>query len=116
MLDKLINIVKDKRANMHGRTVLSYPFLLLLAILFFQATFSVVVFPVVLIVVSKISSQNERGMYTAITMAAAGIFGPGLSPIVLGAIADVWSFQTGILMVGVLTTASCICIRWLNEI
>lgn len=89
---------------------------LLLAILFFQATFSVVVFPVVLIVVSKISSQNERGMYTAITMAAAGIFGPGLSPIVLGAIADVWSFQTGILMVGVLTTASCICIRWLKEI
>ncbi len=88
----------------------------LLGVLFFQATFSVVAFPIMLVVVSRISTQSERGVYTAVTMSAAGIFGPGLSPVALGAIADAWSFGAGILMVGVLTTLSSICVGWIKEI
>ncbi len=76
---------------------------ILMIMLFFQATFSVVFFPAGLTAISKVTSQNDRGIFTAVVMSAAGVFGPGLSPIFLGAVADVWSFQAGILIIGILT-------------
>lgn len=95
---------------------LVHDYRLLTAILLCQATFSVIFFPVALTVVAKVSSPKERGLFTAITMSAAGIFGPGLSPIFLGALADVWSFQVGIIIVGVLTLTSCISLKWFEDI
>jgi len=34
----------------------------------------------------------------------------------LGAVADVWNFQIGILMLGALTTLSCLLVKGLGEI
>ena len=85
--------------------------LLLIVMLVIQATFSVVFFPVGLTVVSRVTTQRERGIFTGIVMSGAGIVGPGLSPIILGAVADRYSFAIGILAVGVLTTLSTIFVR-----
>lgn len=85
--------------------------LLLIVMLVIQATFSVVFFPVGLTVVSRVTTQRERGIFTGIVMSGAGIVGPGLSPIVLGAVADRYSFAIGIFAVGVLTTLSTIFVR-----
>ena len=95
---------------------LVHDYRLLVIMLFCQATFSVIFFPVGLMVIAKVTSQSERGLFTAIAMSAAGIFGPGLSPILLGALADAHSFQLGILIVGVLTTVSSICLRWFEDV
>jgi NNP family nitrate/nitrite transporter-like MFS transporter len=92
----------------------AYP--LLIFFLCCQATFSVVFFPAGFMLIAKITEQRERGLFTAIVMSAAGICGPGLSPIFLGALADTWSFQMGILIVGLLTIGSCICLRWLDNV
>ena len=88
---------------------------MLVSMLVLQATFGVVCFPVGLLVISKITTQRERGIYTGITLSIAGIIGPGLSPIILGAIADIWSFSLGILFVGIITTASCLCLKWFDD-
>jgi hypothetical protein len=34
----------------------------------------------------------------------------------MGAIADRWSFEVGILLVGVATTLSCLLLRWIPKI
>ena len=89
---------------------------LLFIMLVSQATISVVFFPVGLVVISRITTQKERGIVTGIIFSIAGLLGPGLSPLILGAIADVWSFTVGILVVGIITTISAISIKWLDQI
>lgn len=84
--------------------------------LFLQATFSVVFFPAGLVAISKLTTLSERSVFTGILMSMSGIIGPGLSPIVLGRIADVWSFQIGILGSGILITSTCLLVRYLREI
>ena len=84
--------------------------------LFLQATFSVVFFPAGLVAISKLTTLGERSVFTGILMSMSGIIGPGLSPIVLGAIADTWSFQAGILGSGLLITSACLLVRYLREI
>jgi NNP family nitrate/nitrite transporter-like MFS transporter len=88
---------------------------LLFTMLVSQATFSVVFFPVGLVMISKVTTQRERGVFTGIAIGAAGIVGPGLSPLILGAMADVWSFTIGILGVGILTTLSGFCLYWFDD-
>jgi hypothetical protein len=46
----------------------------------------------------------------------SAIMGLGLAPLGLGALADLWNFQAGILGLGVLTALSCIPLRNLPEI
>lgn len=96
-------------------TALAGNYHLLITMLVIQATFSVVFFPVGLTVISRITTQRERGIFTGIAISAAGIFGPGISPVILGAIADVYSFAIGILIVGVVTTLSTICIKFVDS-
>ncbi len=98
-----------------GIAVISAPWLLSV-MLFLQATFSVVFFPAGLVAISKLTTLAERSVFTGILMSMSGIIGPGLSPIVLGAIADTWSFQTGILGSGILITSACLLIKSLKEI
>ncbi|MBN2063141.1 MAG: MFS transporter [Deltaproteobacteria bacterium] len=88
----------------------------LFLMLVLQATFSVVFFPVGVVVISRITTQKERGIITGILFSVAGVIGPGLSPIILGAIADVWSFTSGIFVVGIITTISGFFINRLNHI
>jgi NNP family nitrate/nitrite transporter-like MFS transporter len=92
-------------------TALAGNYQLLVTMLVIQATFSVVFFPVGLTVISRITTQRQRGIFTGIAMSVAGIVGPGISPVILGVIADAHSFAIGILIVGLVTTISTICIK-----
>ena len=95
--------------------VINVPWLLSIT-LFIQATFSVVFFPAGLVAISKLTTLGERSVFTGILMSMSGIIGPGLSPIVLGAVADIWSFQAGILGAGIIITSACLLIRFLKEV
>ena len=59
---------------------------------------------------------NERSIFTGITMGIAMVVGLGITPVVLGVVADTWNFQIGIVILGVLTTLSCVFLRGLQEI
>ena len=89
---------------------------LLVVMLFAQATFSVVFFPVGLMAIAKTTSLSERSIFTGALMGISSIIGPGLSPVILGAVADRWSFQIGILVVGILVTATCLLYNKLRDI
>jgi MFS family permease len=95
---------------------LVHSYWLLSSMLFAQAIFSVVFFPASLVAIAKLTNLSERSVYTGILMSISGIIGPGLSPIVLGAVADKWNFQIGILVSGIIITASCLLFRYLKEI
>jgi NNP family nitrate/nitrite transporter-like MFS transporter len=95
--------------------VINVPWLLSAA-LFLQATFSVVFFPAGLVAISRLTTLSERSVFTGILMSMSGIIGPGLSPIALGAIADRWSFQAGILGSGIIILAACMLVGKLKEI
>lgn len=62
---------------------------IMVVILFIQATFSVVFFPAGLVAMSKLTTLSERSVFTGMLMSISSIVGPGLSPIVLGAVADI---------------------------
>ena len=94
----------------------SHGFWLLSAMLLLQATFSVVFFPAGLLAVAKLTDLRERSLFTGMMIGIGGILGPGLSPLILGAVADVWNFQVGIFIVGFLTTMSCLLSKSLQEI
>lgn len=89
---------------------------LLVAMLLAQATFSFVFFPAGIVAISKITDLSERSLFTGVLMGIGGMMGPGLSPFLLGALADVWNFQIGIFIVGVLCTLSCLLFKALQEI
>ncbi|MFC1579685.1 MFS transporter [Thermodesulfobacteriota bacterium] len=95
---------------------LANAFWLLVTMLVIQATFSVVFFPVALFAVSKLTTLRERSLYMSIVLGFTAIIGSGLAPVALGAIADTWNFQTGILFLGVITTLACFLIRGLRKI
>jgi NNP family nitrate/nitrite transporter-like MFS transporter len=95
---------------------LAHSLWLLVVMLLAQATFSFVFFPAGLVAISKITDLNERSLFTGVLMGIGGMMGPGLSPFILGAVADAWNFQIGIFMVGLLCTLSCLLFRALQEI
>jgi len=97
-------------------TAVSYNIWLLSAMLLIQATFSIVFFPAGLVAVAKLTDLSERSLYTGMMMGIGGMIGTGISPFILGAVADAWNFQIGIFVVGLLTTISCILFRSLQEI
>lgn len=87
----------------------------LVAMLILQATACAGFFPVALVAISKLTKFNERSIFTGTTIAIGVVVGLGLTPFVLGAVADAWNFQIGILVLGVLTGLSCILLRDLGE-
>lgn len=92
----------------------SIPFLV--AMLILQATVCAGFFPVALVAISKLTNFDERSIFTGTTIAIGVVVGVGLTPFVLGAVADVWNFQVGIFVLGLLTTLSCVLVRDLGEI
>ena len=52
---------------------------------------------------------------TGVVLSIGVVFGSGISPFLLGVIADHLNFQVGILGVGVVTTVSCLLVRLLRE-
>jgi len=92
----------------------SFPMLVVMLVV--QATICTGFFPVGLLAASKLTSFHERTIFTGTSIAGGVIAGLGLTPFLLGAVADVWNFQTGIFFLGVLTTLSCILLRYLPNI
>lgn len=88
---------------------------LLGAVLFFQATFSVLFFPVGLVAISRLTSLSERSIFTGMLMAMTGVIGNGLAPFLLGMVAEVWNFELGIFCAGVLTLGGCFLVRVLDD-
>jgi NNP family nitrate/nitrite transporter-like MFS transporter len=89
---------------------------LLVVMLFVQATIYPAFFPVALVAISRLTDFNERSIFTGTTIAIGVIFGIGLTPVILGAVADVWNFKIGIFSLGALTTVSCISLKGLRGI
>jgi MFS family permease len=89
---------------------------LLVAMLILQATVCVGFYPAALVAISKLTNLNERSIFTGTTIAFGVVFGLGITPFVLGAVADAWNFQTGFLVLGVLTALSSMLLRDLGEI
>jgi NNP family nitrate/nitrite transporter-like MFS transporter len=95
---------------------LAQSFPLLVTILFIQATFCPIFFPVGLVAISKVTDFNERSLFTGTTVAFGVILGNGFTPFLLGAVADAWSFHAGILFQGLLTMFSSVLIRELRGV
>jgi len=81
-------------------------FLFLVVMLFIQSPMSNGFFPVGLVAISRLSREGERSLFTGATIAGGTIAGIGLAPLFLGAAADAWSFQVGILVTGGVTLAA----------
>jgi len=88
----------------------------LVVMLILQATVCSGFFPVAFVAISKITSFNERSIFTGTTIAIGVIMGLGFAPFALGAIADIWNFQYGILFLGVGTAVSSILLGGIEEI
>jgi NNP family nitrate/nitrite transporter-like MFS transporter len=84
------------------------PLPLLLTILILQSAFSLVFFPIGLVAISRMTDPHERSHFTGGVAAMSVIFGGGVAPFALGAAGDLWTFQNGILVMGVLVVASCL--------
>ena len=95
---------------------MAHSFWLLVVMLLTQAAFSIVFFPAGMVAVSKLTDLSERSLFSGVMMGIGGILGPGLSPFILGAVADAWNFQIGIFIVGILCTLSCLLFKALQEI
>ena len=95
---------------------LAQAFWLLVGMLVIQATVSVAFFPSAITAISKITRLEERSTFMGITVAIASIWGMGITPVGLGAVADAWNFQIGILVLGVLSTLSCVFMRGLKKL
>jgi MFS family permease len=87
---------------------------LLVGMLVIQATVSVVFFPVAVTAISTMTHLDERGTFVGLILALSGIIGMGVVPVGLGAVADIWNFQIGILITGVLIMLSCVFMRRLK--
>jgi len=81
---------------------------LLVLMMLLQATFCVVFFPVGLVAIAKLTTPDERSAFTGTLMAISGVIGIGITPWILGGIADAWSFQAGILALAVFNLLVCI--------
>jgi MFS family permease len=91
-------------------------FWLLAILLFVQSTLGNALFPIGFVGISKLTDANERSLFTGMTISLSAIMGLGVTPLALGTVADLWNFQAGILVLGVLTTLSCFSLRNLPEI
>jgi MFS family permease len=91
-------------------------FWVLVGTLIIQGTLSVAFFPAAVTAISTITPLDERSTFVGLILAVGGIIGIGLVPVGLGAVADIWNFQIGILAIGLLITLSCAFIRRLKDL
>ena len=89
---------------------------LLISMLVIQGTFSVVFFPVGLLAISKVTNLDERSIFTSLIIGATFIIAIGITPVVLGAVADTWNFQVGITVLGCTTLSGILLLKALGEI
>lgn len=82
------------------------PFPLLVAWFILQSAFSLVFFPVGLVAIAQVTDPQERSLFTGGVVAASVILGGGVAPFAVAAIADIWSFGAGILLLGAFVLSS----------
>jgi NNP family nitrate/nitrite transporter-like MFS transporter len=92
------------------------PYWLLAVMLVLQGTFCVTFFPAGIVAISKLTRPEERSLYTGAIMAVSGVVSLGLAPGLLGAIADHFSFQVGLLVIGGATLLACPLLLLLRDI
>ena len=93
---------------------LAESFPLLVTMLVFQATSIPVFFPAGLVAVSKLTGFGDRSAFAGATVAVGVVFGLGIAPTLLGTAADLWSFQAGMLVQGLLTMGACFLLKSLR--
>lgn len=89
---------------------------IIITMLLLQATFCVVFYPVGIVAISKVTQPEERAIFTGTIMAISGMLSIGLTPFLMGAIADQWSFQVGFVILGLLALAVCPLVRLLRDL
>jgi MFS family permease len=75
-------------------------------LLFLQASIAVGFFPVALVLISRIFTQEVRGQAMGLIVPFGVIFGIGVGPYLLGLSGDLISFRFGIGLLGILTALS----------
>ena len=88
---------------------------MILVTLILQATLSLTFFPAGLAALSNLTPLSERSMAIGVAVSIGVIFGMGGAPFVLGLIADSYSFQVGIIWLGILTTLSSLAVSLLGK-
>lgn len=88
---------------------------MILVTLVLQATLSVGFFPTGFAALSNLTSLSERSMAIGVAVSIGMIFGNGGAPLLLGFIADHFSFQIGIIWLGILTTLSSLAVGLLEK-
>jgi NNP family nitrate/nitrite transporter-like MFS transporter len=92
---------------------LSYTLPLILISLILQAHLSFAFFPIGLATISKLVPLSERSMATGVILSLGVVLGLGVTPFILGVVADHINFQAGILGLGILTTLCSLTVRLL---
>ncbi len=85
-------------------------------ILFLQASFVTGFFPVGLVAIAKTFSREMRSMATGIILAISMAFGGGLIPYLLGISGDLYSFRSGITILGILVIMASVLSFRLKEL
>ena len=88
---------------------------LTLSSLVLQGILSISFFPVGLAAISNTTSLTERSMAVGMTISIGVMFGMGGAPLILGFIADHFSFRAGIIGLGILTALSSLGTVFLKE-
>ncbi len=73
-------------------------------VLFLQASFVTGFFPIGLVAIAKIFTREMRSLATGIVIAISMALGGGIIPYLLGISGDLFSFRSGIIILGVLVT------------
>ena len=89
-------------------------FPLLVTMLVLQATFMPIFFPAGLVTISKLTTFSDRSAFAGAVVAFGVVFGTGITPTLLGTVADVWSFQVGMMVQGLLTMGTCFLVKFLR--
>jgi NNP family nitrate/nitrite transporter-like MFS transporter len=90
--------------------------LLLVMMIIVQATVCPGFFPAALVAISRLTEIQERSTFTGGTVGIATLMGFGVTPVILGAVSEVWSFQIGILFLGIFITLSSLFLRHFRKI
>ena len=93
---------------------LANSFPLLVGMLVFQATFMPAFFPAGLVTISKLTTFGDRSAFAGAIVAIGVVFGTGIAPTLLGTVADIWSFQAGMMVQGLLTVGVCLLLKSLR--
>jgi hypothetical protein len=68
------------------------------------------------VTISKLTNFGDRSAFVGATVAFGVIFGTGITPTLLGAVADVWNFQVGMMVQGLVTMGICLLLKSLRGI